>query len=119
MGDEGRDVGRRIRMMRKTRGMSQERLANLVGVARSTVAQWETGRTVQVDFKTLMRVGQVLGVNARWLAIADVSPVPVIFPSTEESMLVEAFRRLSEAERDEVLAAVRSYANRAKKFDPS
>lgn len=117
MGDGGKDVGLRIRLMRKARGISQEKLAARVGVARSTVAQWETGRTVQVDFKTLMRVGEVLGVNARWLAIADVSPVPVIFPSTEEGMLVEAFRRLSEAQRDEVLAAVRSYARRTKKFD--
>ena len=33
----------RIRELRKLRGLSQEELARLVGVERSTVSKWETG----------------------------------------------------------------------------
>lgn len=33
----------RIRELRKLRGLSQEELARIVGVERSTVSKWETG----------------------------------------------------------------------------
>ena len=39
------NVGRNIRRLRESAGMSQEGLAEILGIDRSAVAQWETGRT--------------------------------------------------------------------------
>ncbi len=36
--------GERLRLVRRARGLSQDDLARAVGVSRSAVAQWETGR---------------------------------------------------------------------------
>ena len=42
------DIGTRIRAARRERGLTQDDLADQVGVSRSAVAQWETGRTGQI-----------------------------------------------------------------------
>ena len=41
-------IGERIRAARQERGWTQEQLAEAVGVSRSAVAQWETGRAGQL-----------------------------------------------------------------------
>ena len=43
-----RDIGARIRTAREEQGWTQDQLAEAVGVSRSAVAQWETGRAGQV-----------------------------------------------------------------------
>src|SRR3978361_1403477 len=53
------DIGARIRVARRERGLTQDELADRVGVSRSAVAQWETGRTGQVT-GTLSRIARVL-----------------------------------------------------------
>lgn len=36
------EIGNRIQRLRKTRGLSQEQLANEVGVSRQAVSKWES-----------------------------------------------------------------------------
>ena len=55
-------IGARIRMARRERGLTQDDLADQVGVSRSAVAQWETGRTGQIT-GNLSRIADVLEVN--------------------------------------------------------
>ena len=58
-----RDIGARIRTAREEQGWTQDQLAEAVGVSRSAVAQWETGRAGQVT-TNLTRVAEALGVGA-------------------------------------------------------
>ena len=52
----------RLKEARKRKGLSQERLAELVGVTRSTVAKWEIGeRSPKGDH--LIKLSEVLGVS--------------------------------------------------------
>ena len=53
--------GQRIRELRRRLGMSQEALADAVGVSRSAVAQWETGRAGQLS-RNLARLASTLDV---------------------------------------------------------
>ncbi len=53
------DIGTRIRSTRRERNMTQDELADRVGVSRSAVAQWETGRTGQVT-GNLSRIAETL-----------------------------------------------------------
>jgi transcriptional regulator with XRE-family HTH domain len=71
MQNDGKDepdglVGGRIRTARRARGMTQEGLAVAIGVSRSAVAQWETGRAGQLR-GNLARIGAALGVSAAYL----------------------------------------------------
>ena len=61
-----RDIGARIRTAREEQGWTQDQLAAEVGVSRSAVAQWETGRAGQVT-TNLTRVAAALGVGVEHL----------------------------------------------------
>ena len=52
-------LAERIREARRRQGWTQEQLADAVGVTRSAVAQWETGRSGQLT-ANLSRISKVL-----------------------------------------------------------
>src|SRR5271170_1097962 len=68
-------IGERIRLARQERGLTQEQLAEAVGVTRSAVAQWETGRAGQVT-GNLSRIAAVLEVGVGHLMFGDDKPAP-------------------------------------------
>lgn len=55
------DFGRRVEAARSRAGYSQQQLADMVGVSRSTVAKWET-RNHEPSFTTIRRLARALGV---------------------------------------------------------
>lgn len=63
-------VGARIHALRLTRGLSQEELADLVGVDQSTISHWESGHH-SPDVLQIMRLLEVLGANT-----SDILPGP-------------------------------------------
>jgi len=62
--------GDRIRTARVRRGLTQAALAAAVGVSRSAVAQWETGRAGQVH-ANLVAVATALGVSVGYLFVGS------------------------------------------------
>ena len=54
-------LGENIRDIRKQKGMTQEELANRIGVVRQTVSKWEKNLSVP-DADLLQRIAQVLEV---------------------------------------------------------
>jgi repressor LexA len=60
-----------LRRARKAKGISQQQLAELVGISQGMVGHWETGRKASVDYQTLGRLETALGLGsgelARWL----------------------------------------------------
>lgn len=61
-------IGGRIRAARERLGLTQAALAARVGVTRSAVAQWETGRSGQVG-GNLALIASVLGVGVEHLLL--------------------------------------------------
>ena len=61
-------IGRRIRSARERAGLTQAALASQVGVTRSAVAQWETGRAGQVG-GNLAQIASILGVGVEHLLL--------------------------------------------------
>ena len=70
------EIGARIRAARVDRGWTQDQLAAAVGVSRSAVAQWETGRA-----------GQITGNLTRIAAVLDTHVVQLMFGNDTESSL--------------------------------
>lgn len=56
-------IGSRIRERREAAGISQGELAKRVYVARQTVNNWETGKTL-IDVQSLVLVAEALGISA-------------------------------------------------------
>lgn len=97
-------IGERIRDIRRQRGITQEGLAEAVGVSRSAVAQWETGRAGQVT-GNLTRVADVLGVHVAVLLGANPRGAPPAKLSTGEMALVRLYRELSAKDQQDLLRA--------------
>ncbi len=57
------DFGRRLRTLRRERGLSQEELANLAGLDRTYISSCEAGRR-NVTLRTITRLAAALGVDA-------------------------------------------------------
>jgi transcriptional regulator with XRE-family HTH domain len=59
-------LGKRIKMARADLEITQESLAKRLGVARATVASWETGRR-DPDTDTLYKISSICNVSVDWL----------------------------------------------------
>jgi transcriptional regulator with XRE-family HTH domain len=60
-------IGERIKDVRSDKQMSQQMLADSVGVTRATVSQWEIGDIKNLRPGNLLAVADALGISFRWL----------------------------------------------------
>nr|WP_294915094.1 helix-turn-helix transcriptional regulator [uncultured Neokomagataea sp.] len=89
----GLDLGRRIRLLREMAGLSQLQLAQKVGISRSAVAFWETGRAGHVG-KHLGQLANVLGVEPEVLLTGmAVKDIPAVLTPDEDTLL-KMYRQL-------------------------
>jgi phage repressor protein C with HTH and peptisase S24 domain len=58
----------RIKSERKSKKLTQEMLGKAVGVGKSSVSQWESGLTKNMDGTNMIMAAKALGVNPNWLA---------------------------------------------------
>jgi transcriptional regulator with XRE-family HTH domain len=103
------DIGTRIRTIRRERGLTQDELADQVGVSRSAVAQWETGRTGQVT-GNLSRIAGVLGVNVEYLMVGDDKRAAGEVRQGDELALLRLYRECEPEERQMLLRTARRLA---------
>lgn len=64
-------IGARMEQRRKELGLSQRRLATLVGVSQGAINQLALGVTQDVRPATLFKLAEVLEVDAKWLALGE------------------------------------------------
>ena len=117
------DIAVRIRTMRKSRGMTHEDLAKLIGQSASSISMYENGRR-EPNFETLESIADVFNVPLVSLMVDTDSPyseeekawthytqgrldAPV--PKTSEArIMARGIDRLPPAEREQALAVVRA-----------
>ena len=103
------DIGTRIRAARRDRGLTQDELAEQVGVSRSAVAQWETGRTGQVT-GNLSRIAGVLQVNVEYLMYGDDKRAVGEVRQGDELALLRLYRECDPEDRQMLLRTARRLA---------
>jgi transcriptional regulator with XRE-family HTH domain len=71
-------MGQRIRLLRESRGYTQEQLGELVGVSKGAVSQWELGGVANIKLKTFLSLCEVLGTTWNYLVLGPerTSPAP-------------------------------------------
>ena len=78
-----------IKQMRESRNISQQQLAEMIFVSRSTVANWETGRRTP-DINTLRRLAESFGVDIGDIlegSVEDFESPEVIVVDDEKNVL--------------------------------
>ncbi len=113
-GKDTTEIGSRIRSARERLGLTQAGLAAQVGVTRSAVAQWETGRAGQVGGH-LTQIASVLGVGIEHLLLGGAarSLVEEFSDSTltgDELAILRLYRSCSADDRGLLLRMARRLA---------
>ncbi len=103
-------IGGRIKDVRQERGWTQEELAQKVGVSRSAVAQWETGRAGQIT-GNLKRIAASLDVGAEYLMYGTEKRGPSEVRQGDELALLRLYRECSPDDRQLVLRIMRRLAS--------
>lgn len=104
--DKKKEIGSRIRTMRKSRDMTQEDLGNALGQSASSITMYETGRR-EPDFETLEALADIFNVPLAYL-VSDNSSTDYI-PRTEESRtLAKGIDQLPKEQREQALSVVRA-----------
>lgn len=109
------DIGQKIKNARIEKGFTQEELGAMVGVQKSAIAKYESGRVVNIKRKTLQKLAEVLGLKGSDLIIGA-DPVRSAEIHVEMIMdedlaeIFEDFRTLDSKERKIVKNLVRSLA---------
>ena len=102
-------IGTRIRATRRDRGMTQDDLASRIGVSRSAVAQWETGRAGQVT-GNLSRIAALLEVNVEYLMHGDDKRAVAEVRQGDELALLRLYRECDPEDRQMLLRTARRLA---------
>jgi transcriptional regulator with XRE-family HTH domain len=57
------EIGKKIKEARNIKGMPQEELGNIVGVQKSAIAKYESGRVVNIKRSTLQKIASALSIR--------------------------------------------------------
>lgn len=57
------NIGEKIRAARVSRDMTQDELGHLLGVQKSTIAKYESGRIVNIKRSTLKKISDILNIR--------------------------------------------------------
>ena len=64
-------IGQKIKEARKRKGITQEDLGNIVGVQKSAIAKYESGRVVNIKRSTLQKIASALNIRPSELVFED------------------------------------------------
>lgn len=95
-------IGNRIAKYRKAKGLTQEALANLMGVSSQAVSKWETDASCP-DISALPQLCKILGVSTDELLTGKTDDVKMVPPSERKSLDELTFRvKILSAQGDKV-----------------
>ena len=70
------NIGEKIKSARLSKGMTQQELGELLGVQKSAIAKYESGRVVNIKRSTLKKISDILGIRPSEL-VFDINSNPV------------------------------------------
>lgn len=89
------DIGNKLRCGRQKKGLTQEQVAQVVGVSRQTVSNWETGKSLP-DVISVIRLSDLYGVSLDQLLKGDDTMLHHIEESTNTVKSRQRLARLLE-----------------------
>ncbi len=98
-----KEFGKKIRGYREMRGLSQEKLGELVDVSTKTIVLWETGKSF-IEYPTLVRLAKALDVEEAQLF--EIKPQNHITAADQISAIVAG---LSPAKQKQILDIIKTF----------
>lgn len=74
---EKEEIGKKIKILRKTRGLTQQQLADKLNVKRATISNYEIGRR-SPHIKELEEISEALGVNLDYFGFGGSAAVDLV-----------------------------------------
>ena len=74
---EKEEIGQKIKILRKTRGLTQQQLADKLNVKRATISNYEIGRR-SPHIKELEDISEALGVNLEYFGFGGSAAVDLV-----------------------------------------
>jgi transcriptional regulator with XRE-family HTH domain len=115
------NIGEKIKEARLAKGMTQQELGELLGVQKSAIAKYESGRVVNIKRSTLKKISDILGIRpAELIFDANTPPEKVIdiaeihteiLTDLDFAELYEDFKKLDKKKRTIVKDLVRNLAD--------
>lgn len=110
------DMSRRIKELRKKRGLTLEQVATVVGVGKSTVRKWETGMIANMRRDKIADLARALGTTPAYLMGWKEEPTETAPSPSEdikelsggEKMLLDLFNRVPDDQKQLVLQMIRA-----------
>lgn len=90
------EIGQKIKKARLERGMTQQELGNIVGVQKSAIAKYESGRVVNIKRSTLQKIASAL----------EIRPSELIFEESPKDTASLHVRILTDRE---LMRAIKEY----------
>ena len=102
-----------LRMLRESHGISQQKLADAIGISQQSVNKYENHQT-QPDIVTLIQMADFFHTSVDYLighteAQAEHEGVPVYRLNADEVKLVNQYRQLSLKEKDSIHLVMDNY----------
>mgnify|MGYP000786380382 CR=1 FL=1 len=114
-------VGERMRALRKDRGISADKVAEILGVSRSTIFRYEKGDIDKVPAEQLESIASALKTNVGYLLGWTNNSAPGMYECQRDKVckeytqgereLIELYRRADEADRLAVNLILQKYAD--------
>lgn len=101
-------IGNRVKGLRKTRGLTQDALAQLAGITQSSLSEIERGQTKYGSGPVLIRLAAALRVSPNWLSTGRGSPTEAPRSDPDSSEALHIYQALSPALRDAWMASGRA-----------
>ncbi|MBM4140699.1 MAG: helix-turn-helix transcriptional regulator [Nitrospira sp.] len=112
-----REIGEKIKRRRKELGISQERLAEILGVTYQQVQRYENG-TNRLNVENIQSIADALSVPVSYFfedgKTSIVSERPSLYLPADESKLLKYFRRIKNNTSKNVVLQVARLAARGK-----
>lgn len=92
-----------LRELRKAKGMTMKKLGDIIGVAESTISQYETGKR-EPDFETLLKFGEIFTVSTDYLLTGEQKEkAPAEAEDDIETMVDSILSELTNAKGDTLM----------------
>lgn len=100
-----KEMGNRIRMERRKQDLTQEKLAEMVGISESFMGHIERGgRTLSIE--TLVKISNVLNLNIEYLICGEHNYQPAMLPTE----ILDALDRMNASQRRAFLNMMKTLA---------
>jgi transcriptional regulator with XRE-family HTH domain len=113
------DIGLKIKTARQAKGMTQEELGEILGLQKSAIAKYESGRVVNIKRSTLKKISDVLDIPPFELVFdEEIKRAPAEMAERHFEMIIDEdlndifadFKILDEAQKKIVKDLIRSLA---------